>query len=994
MNLGCLVIFVDSSLAFLVDPDTGADENAVVEESITTEAEEVIHREETEYPEEVRKEQDLPTELEVLFPDSTGGVTRDQAVAWAQAQIGKSLDYDGAYGCQCVDLIYYYYQALGATVMGGNAIDYATNALPAGWQRITFGDGVTAQPGDIAVWSGWNNPNGHVAIVESADSTAMNVIEQNFNYHSYVEKNWTDYRSGRYATLECFIRPDFPTSQQPKGNVDNIKANNDGTIYLRGWAFDPDVPASHLQLHVYVGGEAGSGKGYPVQCNAAYRPDVETLYGSVGAYHGYELTIPVAERGSQPVYVYAIDEGDAYAGNPLIGSGIINITADYAREISLNPSALTLGVDSTQLLTVNYTPYDTVNKSVSWSSSNTSVATVDSSGKVTGIAPGTATITATAVGSRVTKSCTVTVQAMQTKIKLDRTEITVPLGSLVEVGMNVTGAPEGAYIQWRNLANNMGSARGTLILTDQGTAWTMHNMTGETHYYTRPGDKVYIGLGTDSLPASSLSSYYKAGLTEDYSISCNGASETLHVTFVDPEIPVSSLKLDKTSITMALGDELSLSAMMAPSNTTVEYIYWGKTGSGVSIEPSGYMLSLGTKVGTVADYEGSRRGYVLYSPLVRIAPIHKTVIKAVELGTSTINVQVVGGATATCEVTVINPIPVSSVSLNKTSMSLVTGKTEKLTATVSPSNATDKSLSWSSSNPEVAKVSNGTVSALTPGTAVITASAKNGVKANCTVTVADDTIPVTSVRLNKTNMGLIAGKTEKLTATVSPSNATDRSLSWSSSNPEAAKVSNGTVSALTPGTAIITASTKNGIKASCTVQVQFQDVTDPGQYYFDPVYWAVNRKITSGTTPTTFSPFNTCTRGQIVTFLWKAQGSPEPQDWSNPFTDVGTGDYFYKAVLWAKENGITAGTTATTFSPGNACTRGQIVTFLWKALGSPEPRSLSNPFVDVYANDYFVKAVLWAKERGVTSGTTATTFSPFNACTRAQAMTFLYKAMN
>ena len=186
--------------------------------------------------------------------------------------------------------------------------------------------------------------------------------------------------------------------------------------------------------------------------------------------------------------------------------------------------------------------------------------------------------------------------------------------------------------------------------------------------------------------------------------------------------------------------------------------------------------------------------------------------------------------------------------------------------------------------------------------------------------------------------------------------------------------------------------TRCGEKEATTTE--FDDVSDPSAYYYEPVYWAASQGITSGTSPTTFSPGKDCTRGQIVTFLWKAMGSPEPNSTNNPFTDVKPSDYFYKPVLWAKENGVTSGTSATTFSPGKACTRGQIVTFLWKALGSPEPTDTSNPFTDVKTSDYFYKPVLWAKEKGVTSGTSATTFSPGKTCTRAQAMTFLYKATN
>ena len=188
----------------------------------------------------------------------------------------------------------------------------------------------------------------------------------------------------------------------------------------------------------------------------------------------------------------------------------------------------------------------------------------------------------------------------------------------------------------------------------------------------------------------------------------------------------------------------------------------------------------------------------------------------------------------------------------------------------------------------------------------------------------------------------------------------------------------------------------NGVCTRCGEKeistMEFEDVSDPSAYYYEPVYWAASRGVTSGTSPTTFSPGKDCTRGQIVTFLWKAMGSPEPRSTDNPFTDVKPSDYFYKPVLWAKENGVTAGTSATTFSPGKGCTRGQIVTFLWKAMRSPGPRDTSNPFTDVKPSDYFYNPVLWAKESGVTSGTSATTFSPGKTCTRAQAMTFLYKA--
>lgn len=171
--------------------------------------------------------------------------------------------------------------------------------------------------------------------------------------------------------------------------------------------------------------------------------------------------------------------------------------------------------------------------------------------------------------------------------------------------------------------------------------------------------------------------------------------------------------------------------------------------------------------------------------------------------------------------------------------------------------------------------------------------------------------------------------------------------------------------------------------------VSFVDVSTSA-YYYDAVAWAVENGVTSGTSATTFSPDAACTRAQAVTFLWRAAGSPAPKSSVNPFTDVSTSAYYYDAVLWAVEQGITAGTGATTFSPDATCTRGQIVTFLYRADGTTT--SGSNPFTDVADNAYYADAVKWAVAEGVTAGTSATTFSPDASCTRSQIVTFLYRA--
>ena len=169
----------------------------------------------------------------------------------------------------------------------------------------------------------------------------------------------------------------------------------------------------------------------------------------------------------------------------------------------------------------------------------------------------------------------------------------------------------------------------------------------------------------------------------------------------------------------------------------------------------------------------------------------------------------------------------------------------------------------------------------------------------------------------------------------------------------------------------------------------FVDVAT-GSYYEDAVDWAVEKGITKGTDDTHFSPDGICTRAQAVTFLWRTAGSPASKTSTMPFTDVPAGSYYYDAVLWAVENGITKGTSDTTFSPDATCSRAQIVTFLWRSEKSPAAGT-ANPFADVKSTAYYADAVLWAVKEDITKGTTNTTFSPDADCTRAQIVTFLWR---
>lgn len=270
------------------------------------------------------------------------------------------------------------------------------------------------------------------------------------------------------------------------------------------------------------------------------------------------------------------------------------------------------------------------------------------------------------------------------------------------------------------------------------------------------------------------------------------------------------------------------------------------------------------------------------------------------------------------------------------------------------------------------------------------------------ITVGDaPLVELTGLTLTPKKVDLEVGKSYQLSAVKEPANA-EGSLTWTSSKPAVAAVDkSGKVTAKGEGTATITV-TCGTKSAACTVTVSkplvpevpgtsFTDVPT-GAYYEEAVGWAVEKGITKGTSDSTFTPDGVCTRAQAVTFLWRAAGSPAAKASALPFADVKAGSYYDDAVRWAVENGVTVGTSATTFSPNATCSRAQIVTFLWRAQKSPAAGS-ANPFDDVANNAYYADAVQWAVQKDITKGTGATAFSPDANCIRAQIVTFLYRSM-
>ena len=299
-----------------------------------------------------------------------------------------------------------------------------------------------------------------------------------------------------------------------------------------------------------------------------------------------------------------------------------------------------------------------------------------------------------------------------------------------------------------------------------------------------------------------------------------------------------------------------------------------------------------------------------------------------------------------------------------------------------------------------------------------------GAQGDETFTVGETWKHVDSIAIAPSEAEIIVGYTTTLRADILPLDAHDKSFIWTSSDPTVATVSDsGIVTAVSEGAATITAVAADGEVSGCcavtvvkkpvevhteikTVEIEkekivevekvktvinlFHDVNEK-DYFYDAVIWAQQNGISNGIDATHFAPNKAASRAEVVAFLWRAAGCPEPSAGVSKFADVHESAYYAKAVSWAVEHGITYGTSDTMFSPDITCTRGQIVTFLARLAGVKDTETES-VFSDVKSTDYFAAAVKWAKDNGITMGTTATTFSPNADCTRGQIVTFLYRS--
>ena len=495
--------------------------------------------------------------------------------------------------------------------------------------------------------------------------------------------------------------------------------------------------------------------------------------------------------------------------------------------VSLDKQSLELKVGESATLTAQIQPAG-AQAALSWSSSDTKVASV-SNGKVTAGAEGSATITASAGGK--SASCQVTVKAVQTtvevtSVKLDQNELTLKEGETTRLVATVK--PDNA--------------------TDKTITWATSNAAIVS--VDKEGNVKGVSVGTATVAASH-----------------GNLSDACKITVVANTVSVTSITLDKTSLALTEQETFQLTATVKPDNATDKTVTWSTSNAAIAtVSNNGLVTAVAEGSATITAKAGDKTATCTVTVAKKVIDVSsitlsntsialteqetfqlsatvnpsnatdKTVtwsssntavatvsnnglVTAVKEGSATITAKA-GDKTATCTVTVSKKvIPVTSVSLNKTSLALTEQESFQLSATVSPDNASDKTVTWSSSNTAVATVSNnGLVTAVKEGSATITAKAGDKT-ATCAVTISKKVIPVTSVTLNKTSLALTEQETFQLSASVSPDNATDKTVTWSSSNTAVATVSqDGLVTAIAVGSATITA-TAGEKKATCTVTV-------------------------------------------------------------------------------------------------------------------------------------------------------------------------------
>ena len=353
------------------------------------------------------------------------------------------------------------------------------------------------------------------------------------------------------------------------------------------------------------------------------------------------------------------------------------------------------------------------------------------------------------------------------------------------------------------------------------------------------------------------------------------------------------------------------------------------------------------------------------------------------------------------------PVHVTKIEVDPYRLQLNEGQTGTLKATVSPSNADNKNIIWESGDPDIASVDqNGKVTAIKEGSTVIYARAQENPDVNgwCSLTVKKESAPVpSSITLNRTSAEMATQSTLRLSASVLPADA-DQSVTWTSSDESVATVSSsGTVTAHRYGTVTITARSVSNpsLSASCRIQTRFYDVNDPSKYYYSHVYWAADMNITTGYDRVYFGPQRNCTRRELCIFLYRMMGRPavsgelEFSDTKDKYSKTSDS---YKAILWCYNRGIVKGYSDGTFRPDASIIRKDVMIMLYRLAGRPAV-SGSMTFPDVRAQGYSpnsdtYKSIIWGTQTGITKGYSDGNFQPLSNCLREHIVTFIHRFYN
>ena len=518
-------------------------------------------------------------------------------------------------------------------------------------------------------------------------------------------------------------------------------------------------------------------------------------------------------------------------GTNLSATCQVTVEATLATGISLNKKAVTLEVDDNETLTVTVTPSDASNKKVNWKSSNTSVATVSSTGVVTAKAVGTANITATTTdGTSLSATCKVTVEpTLVTSLSLNKSVATLKTNETITLIANVfPTAAQNRTVTWSSSDTSVATVSsegvvtalkvGTATITATTTDGSNLTATCKVTVVETPATGISLNKTTASLKATetvTLTATVTPSTTTNKAVTWKSSDETIAT--VSNGV-VTAHKVGTADITATTTDGSNLSA-------TCKVTVVATAATGISLNKTTASLKANetvTLTATVTPSTATNKSVIWSSSNTSVATVSSTgVVTAKAVGTATITATTTDGSnkTATCQVTVVET-PATGISLNKTTASLKATETVTLTATIKPSTATNKNVTWKSSNTSVATVSStGVVTAKAVGTATITATTADGsnLSATCKVTVVET--PATGISLNKTTASLKANETVTLTATVTPSTTTNKSVIWTSSDETVATVKDGVVTAHKVGTANIIVTTTDGSNLSATCKV-------------------------------------------------------------------------------------------------------------------------------------------------------------------------------